>query len=172
MYFGCTRGDPALVTAVAREVVADALYEPSVGGVDVAVLIESDLRFTIVDNNPAISLGPDGQPPRGFFDSLLNRRWAAAAAATMSTRTWIEVGLQGRTWRQELSGSEVVGPPRDAGPAGHVGTRVTFELDSGYFAAGAVLSRDPGALRTGESGQALPSTGGTLTVTDLRTEPG
>jgi DNA gyrase/topoisomerase IV subunit B len=169
MYFGCARDDPALATAVARAVVGHALYEPSVGRVDVTVLIESDLRFAVADNSPAISLGPDGQPPCGFFDSLLDRRyWAPAAAAAMSTRTVIEIYVQDRVWRQELSGTEVVGPPRDGGPAGRAGTRITFELDAGYFAAGAALSRDPDAFRTGENGQALPSTGGIVTITDLR----
>jgi DNA gyrase/topoisomerase IV subunit B len=171
IYFGCTREDPALVTAVALAVVADALYEPSVGRVDVTVLIESDLRFTVADNSPAIRLGPDGQPQSGFFESVLDRRrWAPAAAAALSRGTWIEVGVHDRTWRQELAGATVVGPPRE-GPAGHVGTRVTFELDAGYFAAGAVLSREPGAFRTGENGQALPGAGGIVTITDLRPKP-
>jgi hypothetical protein len=85
MYFGCSREDAALVTAVARAVVADALYEPSVGRVDVTVLIESDLRLTVTDSNPAIRLGSDDRPQCGFFDSLISRRrWATAAAAALS----------------------------------------------------------------------------------------
>jgi DNA gyrase/topoisomerase IV subunit B len=47
MYFGCSHEDPDLMTAVARAVVADALYEPVAGRVRVTLVIESDLRFTV-----------------------------------------------------------------------------------------------------------------------------
>lgn len=111
MYFGRSLRDPALANAVVRAVVGDALYEPFVDGVRVSLVIESDLRFSVSDDNPTITLGADDVPQLGFFDSLISRRrWAIAAAAVMSRHTRIEVNVAGRTWRQDLSGTSVDGP--------------------------------------------------------------
>jgi DNA gyrase/topoisomerase IV subunit B len=167
MYFGCSGEDPALVDAVVRAVVSDALYEPSVERVHVIVVIESDLRFSVSDDGSAIALGADGVPQIGFFDSLIDRRrWPIAPVAAMSLRTRVEVNIAGRAWRQELIATSVVGP-LETTPTDRAGTRVTLELDPDHFAAHAVLARDPGAYLPAENDQTPPEAG-TIAVADLR----
>src|SRR5205814_10704991 len=124
------------MTAVARAVVGDRLSEPFVGPVLVTVVIESDLRFTVSDDNQTITLGANGVPRLGFFESLIDRRrWAIAAAAAMSRHTGVEVKVGGRVWRQDLTATSVISPPRETNPAGRAGTQVTFELDLVRFVA-------------------------------------
>ncbi|MFI1367477.1 hypothetical protein [Streptomyces griseochromogenes] len=114
MYFRAGRDNPELPAQVLRTVVWDALHRRDGTHGQVSVEIRSDLGFTAVDDqrHPADDLG---RPSPGFYDSLLPPgRWAPAAAAALSTRTVIEVWLDGRGYRQELAGST----PRGQGRTG------------------------------------------------------
>jgi hypothetical protein len=177
MYFGHGRSDRALPAAVARAVATEPFgwsHEP----LDVVLRIDSDLTFTVTDDGTVPSIGPSAGPSAGtgagtggmpLLDrngSLLDRRrWTLAAAAALSTRVSVEVHTGGRRWRQALAGSVPLAAPRDSGPAPGPLTQVTFELDPGYFRAGAVLPADPARLWPEVPG----SVRGSFTVTDLRT---
>lgn len=56
------------------------------------------------------------------------------------------LSFNGRRWEQELAGAEPVAAPRDCGACGETGTRVTFDLDPEFFAAGAEIPRSAAGL--------------------------
>jgi DNA gyrase/topoisomerase IV subunit B len=163
MYFGRGQSDPGLPAAIARTVAAEPFgwsHEP----VDVEVRVDADLTFTVTDDGEVPLDRSGGLPLLDRNGCLLDRRrWALAAAAALSRRTSVEVHACGRRWVQTLDGAAPAGPPRDRGAAdGGALTRVTFELDAGFFPPGAALPADteelwPDAVR------------GSFAVTDLRT---
>ncbi|WP_411137967.1 hypothetical protein [Streptomyces sp. C10] len=134
MYFRVGRDGPELPTEVLRTVVWDALHHRDGTHGQVSVEINSDLSFTVVDDQPHTA-DDSGLPFPGFHGSLLDReRWAPAAAAALSGRTLIEVWVDGRGYRQELAGSTPGGPWEEFATPEANGTRTTFELDPAYCA--------------------------------------
>ncbi|MFL6076851.1 MAG: hypothetical protein ACJ73S_25940 [Mycobacteriales bacterium] len=175
MLFAADRGDMALAGQVARAVIADALDWPNSEPITAQVWVKADLRFTIHDDGPVLSLGSGpGQVPDLLLDP---RRWSLRAAAALSSRVSIEIHTSDRIWRQTLSGVTPLTPPREAGPAADQdipktgrGTRITFQLDPNYFPAGTAL---PGRDTLTADHQARPLATGAniLTVTDHRHPP-
>ncbi|MEU5170589.1 hypothetical protein [Streptomyces mutomycini] len=140
IYFRVGRDSPELPTEVLQTVVWDAMHRRDGSHGRVAVEISSDLGFTVEDDR--LRTADDlGRPLPGFYGSLLDHaRWAPAAAAALSSRTVIEVWLEGRGYRQELVGSQPVGPWEEfAAPAAN-GTRTTFQLDPAYCAPGEAIA--------------------------------
>lgn len=87
--------------------------------------IESDLSFTVEDDQRRTA-DEQGRPLPGFFDSLLDKeRWAPAAAAALSVRTVVEPWLDGRGYRQELAGVTPAGAWEEFGTSRLSGTRTT-----------------------------------------------
>lgn len=168
MYFGATREDPELPAAVMLSVVADVLDEPAGTAINVEVVVDSDWRFSVTDDSPHHNRSADGTLLPGYFDTLLDlRRWAPAAAAALSVRTLVEVWADS-CYRQELAGIEPLTPVLDNGPTTRIGTRVTFDLDRDYFCPNAVIPSDLDELRTGQVARTSADRGGTLLITDLR----
>jgi DNA gyrase/topoisomerase IV subunit B len=163
MYFGLRRTDPALPGAIARIVAAEPFgwsHDP----VDVELHVDANLTFTVTDNG-AIPCAR-GVPLLDRNGCLLDRRrWALAAAAAVSRRATVEVHVSGRRWRQTLTGTEPDGAPEDRGACDGTLTRITFELDAGYFGADAALPADTDYLWPSDG---VRKTRGTFTVTDLR----
>jgi DNA gyrase/topoisomerase IV subunit B len=169
MYFRCARTNPALPAEVVRTVVGDAPTERADGPARVRVVVETDHRFTVTDNAIPTNLDPDGRPSPGFYGSLLpRRRWPLAAAAALSSRTWIEIRTSSQSWSQELHGTTPVGPPQTGGPADTPGTRVTFELDATYFAPGATLPKDMVTLLNTVDGNHPSASDAVIDIADLR----
>jgi hypothetical protein len=166
MYFGLGRADPGLPTAIAR-LVASEPFGWSNDPVDVRLRIDSDLMFTVTDDGP-VPLdysAPDG-PLLDRNGCLLDRRrWALAATAALSVRVSLEVQACGRRWVQALTGAAPSCPPQDCGPATGSLTRVTFELDPGFFRPGATLPADTDGLWPDGGPSAIR---GTFSITDHR----
>ena len=165
MYFGLGRADPGLPAAIARTVAAEPFgwsREP----VDVRLRIDADLTFTVTDDGPVPLDSAGGGPLLDRNGCLLDRRrWALAAAAALSSRASVEVHACGRRWVQALAGATPACPPQDCGEAGDSLTRVTFELDAGFFRPGAALPADTSGLWPDGAPDAIC---GTFSVTDLR----
>lgn len=163
LYFGLGRGDPCLPGAIARTVAAEPFgwsHEP----VDVELRVDADLTFTVTDDGTVPLAG--GQPLLDRNGCLLDRRrWALAAAAALSTGVSVEVHACGRRWVQTLAGAVPQAPPQDLGEADGPLTRVTFELDAGFFRPGAALPADSGQLWPYGGPDAVR---GSFAVTDLR----
>lgn len=168
MYFGLGRADPGLPAAVARTVAAEP-FGWSHTPVEAELRVEDDLVFTITDDG-AVPLDPaGGRPLLDRHGSLLDRRrWALAAAATLSRHVSVAVHACGRRWVQTLAGAVPESPPRDRGEAQGTLTRVRFELDAGFFRPGAALPADTAALWPDGGPEVIR---GTFTVTDLRAAP-
>lgn len=167
MYFGADREDPVLLIALVRAVASEPFEYPGNAPVDVEIVIEADLMFTVADNQPVTCYNPGGLPDLRPDDSLLDRRrWALLAVAALTTSTTVEVRTAGRIWRQELAGSRAIAGPRDGGASDGQGMRVTFDLDHGYFPQGAALPRDLSELRRAIPIE--PGPGSSLTVIDSR----
>jgi hypothetical protein len=171
MYFAVAPDSPDLPTNILRGVIEDALHLVGGGHCTVDIEVTADLRFTVADDQP-LSLDDLGEPKPGFYDSLLDkRRSALAAAAALSSRTLIEIRASGRGWRQELTGTTLTIPETFAAPGEADGTRVTFELDAGFLAPGAVISTSPEQLRAWDIGCARcadPLRADALTIRDRR----
>jgi DNA gyrase/topoisomerase IV subunit B len=171
MYFGVARDSPDLPTNVLRAVIDDALHPVGDGHCTVDIAVTADLSFTVIDDQP-LSLDDLGEPKPGFYDSLVDRRrWALAAAAALSSRTLIEIRASQRGWRQELTGVVPARPEPFAARGEADGTRVTFELDPAFLAPGAIISTSPERLRAWGAGCATcadPSRADALTVRDCR----
>ncbi|MEO6088889.1 MAG: SDR family NAD(P)-dependent oxidoreductase [Umezawaea sp.] len=119
----------------------------------------------------AADLGEDGLPPEGIFGLMVHRdRLLLAAVASVSTRARVEVWQDGRTWWQELRDASPVGPPQPGQPREGRGTRVTVELDAGYFPTDVVLPDDTSVLLADHEGNPLSVPGNTLTIVDRRGE--
>jgi hypothetical protein len=163
LYFGVGRGDPCLPGAIARTVAAEPFgwsHEP----VDVELRVDADLTFTVTDDGTVPLTG--GLPLLDRNGCLLDRRrWALAAAAALSVRVSVEVHACGRRWVQTLAGAIPESPPHDHGEAEGPLTRVTFELDAGFFRPGAALPADSGELWPNGGPGAVR---GSFAVTDLR----
>ena len=163
MYFGLGRTDPDLPGAVARAVAAEP-FAWSYAPVDVELAIDAGMTFTVTDNG-AVPCAADGAPLLDGSGCLLDRRrWTLSAAAAVSTRVSVEVRTGGRHWRQTLSGTEPDAAPEDRGACSGTLTRVTFELDTGYFQPGAALPADAACLWPADACEVH----GSFTVTDRR----
>jgi len=146
MILGVDRDDPALVTSLIAAIVADALHDRGAGPPDATIVIESNLSFTISDTDASRPAGIDGRPSLALYDTLLDRRrWPLAAAAALATHTQVEVIHAGVLWRQEFKWLEPSTPERIATRRPD-GTRITYELDCGYFADTAALPSETLAL--------------------------
>jgi DNA gyrase/topoisomerase IV subunit B len=177
-YFGTDGRGSALAAAVVRQAAADALNAPRGTPAVAELLVHSDLRFTISDNGP-VPYSDVVQPAVPYWhgsNELIHSAYRAglAAAAALSSLAVIQVSAEGRSWRQEFIRGEARSVPADEGPADGPGTRAAFELDVEYFEAGTAIPRDTVELRPVENpwprgrGKSLT---GTLTITDLRTQP-
>ncbi|MGF0174519.1 hypothetical protein ACQF36_29670 [Streptomyces sp. Marseille-Q5077] len=132
MYFRVARDSPELPTEVLQQVVWDALHHRDGAHGQIRVEIESDLTFTVEDDQRRTA-DERGRPLPGFFGSLLDKeRWAPAAAAVLSVRTVVEVRLDGRGFRQELIGTMAAGDWEEFATSKPSGTRATFQLDPSY----------------------------------------
>lgn len=134
----------------------DTLREPDRqtprAGVAVAVVIESDHRFTVTDNviNEMDELDSHGLP---------RSRWSLGALIAVSARARIEIRTADRHWLREFEGATPTESPGEQEPIGSPGTRVTCELDRTYFSVTTVL---PTAEHLWDPRDAR------VTVTDLR----
>ncbi|MFJ4467467.1 hypothetical protein ACIP2X_08215 [Streptomyces sp. NPDC089424] len=109
MYFRVARESPELPTEILQQVVWDALHHRDGTHGQISVEIESDLAFSVEDDQRRTG-DERGRPVPGFFGSLVDKeRWAPAAAAVLSVRTVVEVRLNGRGFRQELAGAVSAG---------------------------------------------------------------
>ena len=171
MYFGVAPDSPDLPASVLRRVIEDALHPAGGGHCTVDVEITADLCFTVTDDQP-LTLDGLGEPKPGFYDSLLDRRrWALAAAAALSSRTVVEVRVGGRGWRQELTGTAPARPEPFTASGEADGTRVTFKLDAAFLASGAAIATSPDRLRVRDDGCAAcpgPPRSEALTIRDRR----
>ncbi|MER5935317.1 hypothetical protein [Streptomyces sp. NPDC002054] len=146
----------------------DALHRRDGTHGQISVEITSDLSFTVEDDQ-LHSVDERQRLLPGFYESLLDKdRWAPAAAAALSVRTFIEVWLDGHGHRQELAGVAPVGVWEECPARRAYGTRTTFHLDPSYFGPGEAIAW---ALRPeelhGEGCEArLPSE--TFPIHDLR----
>ncbi|WP_406099699.1 hypothetical protein [Streptomyces sp. NBC_01013] len=132
IYFRVSRGSPELPTEVLQQAVWDALHHRDGTHGRISVEIESDLNFTVEDDQRRAA-DEQGRPLPGFFGSLLGKeRWAPAAAAVLSVRTVVEVWLDGRGYRQELAGATPTGSWEEFATPKLSGTRTTFHLDPSY----------------------------------------
>ncbi|MEO6090081.1 MAG: hypothetical protein ABIQ18_43935 [Umezawaea sp.] len=167
IYFGGDHSPGALqLQCVARALLSDVHHQPLVPeSVDVEFVIEADRRWTITVSGSDTGFDPDGP----YRDSLLRpSRLLFAAVAAISTRAEVEVWRDDRTWRQELRGAVPLGEPLPGEPRTGQGTRMTVELDPGYFPADATLPADTSVLMVDIEGDALPAAGDTLRIVDLR----
>jgi hypothetical protein len=167
MYFGCTRQDPALATAVLRAVLIEATHPPAtlapVHAARVSVEITGDLAFTVTDDLV------DSLVPSGYLGSLLTpARWGHAAAAALCARVSVEVWRDGRGVRQEHSGLRLVAAPVAFAAAPGAGTRVAYDLDPDHLAAGAAVTADLASLDPCGVGCVEPGGPGDVVVRDLR----
>ncbi|MFC5901230.1 hypothetical protein [Streptomyces zhihengii] len=132
MYFRVARESPELPTEILQQVVWDALHHRDGTHGQVRVEIESDLVFSVEDDQRRPG-DEQGKPLPGFFGSLLDEeRWAPATAAALSVRTVVEVRLDGRGFRQELAGALSAGDWEEFATSKPSGTRTTFQLDPSY----------------------------------------
>jgi DNA gyrase/topoisomerase IV subunit B len=171
MYFGLGRSDPRLVVAVVQCVAsAPFIWElgAGVGRVAVEVLVEADLRFTLSFNGLPPGIDPDAPDSGG--GSLIRQPWPLSAAAAVSTLTTVMVSTGGRRWEQHLIGTESVASPRDGGASDETRTRVTFDLDQSFFAAGTAIPRNAAELIAdlGLKGESVDLSVCDLAITDLR----
>lgn len=162
---------PRLVVAVVQAAAsAPFIWRLRAGGGPVAVemLVEASMRFTLSFNGLPPGIGPG--TPREDRGSLIRQPWTLAAAAAVSTRTTVTVSTASRRWEQELARAEPVAAPRDCGACGETGTRVTFDLDPEFFAAGAEIPRSAAGLTAdlGLKGQIVDLSACGLVMTDLR----
>jgi hypothetical protein len=147
MYFAVGPGSSDLPSNVLRGVIQDALHPVGGGHRPVVAEVTADLCFTVADDQP-LFLSDLGEPEPGFYDSLIDkRRWALAAAAALSSRTLIEIRAGGQGWRQELTGTAPALPELFAAPGEADGTWAAFELDAGFLAPGAAIVVSPERLR-------------------------
>ncbi|MGW1818656.1 hypothetical protein ACWCQM_34480 [Streptomyces sp. NPDC002125] len=170
MYFRVDKGSPELPTEVLQQVVWDALHHSDGTHGQISVEIGSDLSF-VVEDDRRHAADEQGRPLPGFFDSLLDqRRWAPAAAAALSVRTVVEVWLDGRGYRQELAQATPIGVWEAFGTPRVSGTRTTFHLDPAYCGPDEAIAWSllPDELH-GHECDALPSPV-TFPIRDLRTE--
>ncbi len=132
MFFGCSRADPGLAGAVVEAVVRDTLGQRDGRGLWVEVVIESDHRFTMTDNCVSAMDKVD-------VNGLPLSRWALGALLAVSARAAIEIRTVERQWLREFEEMTPVGAAREQRVFGSPGTRITCELDHGYFPATTVL---------------------------------
>jgi hypothetical protein len=141
LYFGLDQADPGLVVAVVQfAAVTPFAWALKTGDAlpAVQVIIRAGMRFTLSFNSVLPGTDPGSRPPVRralIFEPQL------APVAAVSTRTVAEVRAGGRAWRQELAGAQPLAAPRDCGACDQLGTRATFDLDPGFFAAGAQIPR-------------------------------
>ncbi|MEV0528591.1 hypothetical protein AB0I66_34740 [Streptomyces sp. NPDC050439] len=132
MYFRVGRDSPELPTEVLQQVIWDALHHRDGTHGQISVEIGSDLSFTVEDDQHRIA-DEHGRPVPGFLDSPIDKeRWVPAAAAALSVRTVVEVRLDGRGYRQELTGTAAIGTWEEFATSQPCGTRTTFHLDPSY----------------------------------------
>jgi hypothetical protein len=172
MYFGVEQADPALPGAVLALVLCHMLggnpfFRPARPAI-VDVLVHGDTAFTVTRDGP----GPDPRD-RDEFTRLFTTMFTPwpyelHAAAAVSRRTSADSWCGGRHYRQAFSRVLPTGPVEDLGPTARSGLGASFELDADYFTADAAIPADPAFLLTGPCGEALMSSGGTLTIVDER----
>jgi DNA gyrase/topoisomerase IV subunit B len=172
MYFGVDRRDPDLATQVLCSVLAHGLHPAArvaaAHTLQVKAEITGDLAFMVSDDR-ADALGGPGAVRLGYYGSLLGAdRWAAAAAAAVSSRTVVEVWRDGLGLRQELAGLRPVTEPQDIDPPPGSGTRVSFELDRAYFGHGQAIAADLTSLDLHGPHCNDPAGPGQVTLIDLR----
>ncbi len=115
MYFGIGPGDRRLATRVLCKVVIDAFHPAARVAAGhaphVVADITADLAFAVTDDQA--QLDPSGNAVLGYEKSMLTpERWLYAAAASVSTRTVVEVWQDGRGFRQTLAGLRPVEAPQ------------------------------------------------------------
>nr|WSX75783.1 hypothetical protein OH826_19180 [Streptomyces sp. NBC_00899] len=172
MYFRVARESPELPTEILQQVVRDALHHRDGTHGQISVEIETDLVFSVEDDQRRTS-DERGRPVPGFFGSLLDKeRWAPAAAAVLSVRTVVEVRLDGRGFRQALAGAVPTGDWEEFATSKPSGTRTTFQLDPSYCGPDEAIawSLRPEELHGRECAAGLSPV--TFSIHDLRAEAG
>lgn len=143
MYFGVGLGSPELATRVLCTVLSYELH-PAPMLAPAHTLrpltdILSDLSFSVTVDHVTALVWPNGRPFDGHT-ALLGPRWAAMAAAGLSSRTVIEHWREGRGLRQEFAClRQAMTPEPFEAPDGE-GLRMVFELDPDYFGPSASFS--------------------------------
>lgn len=175
MYFGVGPEDPALATQVLCRVLDHALHPAArlarAHTASVHAEILGDLSFAVTDDQ----IGPvdeHGVPRRGYQDSLLGTdRWMLAAAAAVSSHSFVEIWQDGRGFRQELARLRPTSAPERCDAPSGGGTKATFHLDPAYVGHDAAITRDLNTLDLHGPHCTEPAGPGQVTIRDLRRGP-
>ncbi|WP_051773163.1 hypothetical protein [Saccharothrix sp. NRRL B-16314] len=171
LFFGVGRDDPKAATAVLRGVLGHGLHPATAVAPthtpQVDARVRGDLTFDVTDDQ-SDAVDERGALHLGFYGALLGpNRWAAAAAAALSTRTEVEVWRDGRGFRQVLAGLRPTGEPEPFDPPPGTGTRMAFDLDRDHFAVG--ITTELGSLDLhGPDCRPDPAALGLVVLRDLR----